>query len=233
MSEEFELETYLSISQTKYEIYLFNTKNLSCLYQKEFKIKNNEDLNFSFLSQFLENNIFKIEKLVGNFINRIFLILDSNQINNISICIKKKNYKEKIDYKILENILVDAKEIFNENYQNTKIMHIIIERFLANGNYYSSFKNNIEAEDFCIEVKFKSLSDKFYSNIDKVLKKYHIEIIQCIDKEYVIDFFKNDSLDFLEKVFKIKNGINQNEVKLVPKNPIKYGFFEKFFQLFS
>ena len=85
MSEEFELETYLSISQTKYEIYLFNTKNLSCLYQKEFKIKNNEDLNFSFLSQFLENNIFKIEKLVGNFINKIFLILDSNQINNVSM----------------------------------------------------------------------------------------------------------------------------------------------------
>ena len=31
----------------------------------------------------------------------------------------------------------------------------------------------------------------------------------------------------------IINGINENEVKVVPKNTKKTGFFEKFFQLFS
>ena len=29
------------------------------------------------------------------------------------------------------------------------------------------------------------------------------------------------------------NGINENEVKLIPKNTKNKGFFEKFFQLFS
>ena len=34
-------------------------------------------------------------------------------------------------------------------------------------------------------------------------------------------------------VYKIKDGFNDNEVKLVPKNTKKASFFEKFFQLFS
>ena len=34
-------------------------------------------------------------------------------------------------------------------------------------------------------------------------------------------------------IYKIKDGFNENEVKLVPKNINKRGFFEKFFQLFS
>ena len=34
-------------------------------------------------------------------------------------------------------------------------------------------------------------------------------------------------------IYKIQAGINDNEVKLIPKNVKKDGFFEKFFQLFS
>ena len=35
------------------------------------------------------------------------------------------------------------------------------------------------------------------------------------------------------KAYKIQNGHNDNEVKIIPKNIKKLGFFEKFFQLFS
>ncbi len=234
MIEESDFETYLSISQSEYKIYLLDTKNLKCLYKNKIKIeenKNKKDL--SNLSNFLENNIFKVEKLIGKFINRIILILDSDEIINISIGFKKKNYKGKIDKKILENLLIDAKDLFSENYQDNKIMHIIIERFLVNGNYLTSFENNIEAEYLCLEVQFRSISKIVVSKIDEVLKKYQIEITKCIDGNYVTNFLKNDTMDFEEKVFKMKNGFNQNEVEIVPKNTGKSGFFEKFFQLFS
>ena len=44
--------------------------------------------------------------------------------------------------------------------------------------------------------------------------------------------FKEKGMNF-RMVFEIINGINENEVNLVPKNTINKGFFEKFFQLFS
>ena len=41
MNEEFELETYLSISPNKFGIYLFNVKKLENLYKNELVLEGN------------------------------------------------------------------------------------------------------------------------------------------------------------------------------------------------
>ena len=112
-------------------------------------------------------------------------------------------------------------------------MHILITNYLIDNTSYKSLINNVSARNMCLEVKFISISNDYASKIEKVLEKYHIKIIQYLDAKYIKDFFKNDDLDFSQKVFKIRSGQNVNEVKLIPKNPKKKGFFEKFFQLFS
>ena len=40
-------------------------------------------------------------------------------------------------------------------------------------------------------------------------------------------------MEISEIIYKIQNGFNENEVKLISKNSNKKFFFEKFFQLFS
>ena len=91
MTEETEFETYLSITPNKFGIYVFDTKNSNNLYDEEFKLQsNNQNLNDKFLIKFLEKNIFKIEKLTGKFIKNIYLLIDSKNILNLSIGIKKK-----------------------------------------------------------------------------------------------------------------------------------------------
>ena len=60
MSENFELETYLSISPTKFGIYLLNTKTLKNLYDKEITFKETNLINYSHLKHFLDENIYKI-----------------------------------------------------------------------------------------------------------------------------------------------------------------------------
>ena len=74
MNKIFEFETYLSISQTKFGIYLFDTKNRSNLYGKEITFEKTSFINHSHLKQFLDDNIFRLEKLVGKFIENIFEI---------------------------------------------------------------------------------------------------------------------------------------------------------------
>ena len=53
--------------------------------------------------------------------------------------------------------------------------------------------------------------------------------------DYIKNFFKEDedNSELSEMASKIKDGFNNNEVILVPKNIENKGFFEKFFQLFS
>ena len=234
MIEEIYIETYLFISPNEYKIFLFDTKNLKNLYNKELKFDDNKNsIDLKILNNFLDNNIFKIEKLVGKFIKNIFLILEINETNILNIGFKKKNYENTISEKFLREILIEAKDIFRENYQNKKILHLLIDKYLINGKSYEKFENNLKSDHLCVETKFISISNDVLFEIDKVLEKYQIKIIRYLDNNYIKKFFKNENIGFSYMVFKILKGCNYNEVLIVPKNSKKLGFFEKFFQLFS
>ena len=234
MIEDQEVETYISISQFQIGIYLFDIKNLKNLYTKESKYNTkDEKIDLNILNKFLEENIFKIEKLLGKFIKNISLIIQDSKNNNICFGVKKKIYNEKIDKKYLENLLTDAKDLFKENYQNQKIMHMIIDKYIVDDVIHSSFKDNIIAENFSFELQFRSISNSFVNEVEKILEKYQIKISNYIDGDYVKNLFNKEDFDLTIMVHKVQNGFNKNEVKLIPKNLGKKGFFEKFFQLFS
>ena len=234
MTEDFDIATYLYISPSKFVIYTFDKNKITNLYKNELIIENsNLEIDLNILNSFLEKNIFKIEKLIGKFVKNIFLIIESSEINIIEIGIKKKNYQEYINKKNLENILFDIKDVFKENYHNNKIMHMIIKRYVVNDNSYFSFQENLLGDHLCIEVQFRVIPNNLSLEIEKVLEKFQIKIISYVDLIYLKGLFINSNLEISEMAHKVQNDFNQNEVKLVPKNNKKLGFFEKFFQLFS
>ena len=97
MIEETDFETFLYISKNKYQIFVYDKYNLKNLYESQLKI--NDDIDLNFLSKFLDENIYKIEKIVSNFIRDIILIIEDDKIFNTNISIKKKNYKKHIEQK--------------------------------------------------------------------------------------------------------------------------------------
>ena len=234
MIEEENFETYLSISPKKFEIFLFDKKNLKSLYKNKLELENEIDLlNLDNLSNFLDANIFKIEKLADNFIKNIVLIIESDKNSYVNICIKKKNYENLINYKNLEIALTETKDLFKENYQKQNIMHMIVENYSINGKNYSSFINDIKGDYLSLEVNFISIPSNFELILDKILEKYQIKIDKFLDGKYLIEQSKDNKFELPNIANKIINGYNQNEVILVPKNLKNKGFFENFFQLFS
>ena len=162
MNKELEFETYLSISLNKFEIYLFDTINQTNLYKEEKILKKKTSfIDYNNLKIFLDDNIFKIEKLTGKFIKDIFLILENEKIFNLVIGIKKKNYNNFINQEYLQNSLIEAKDLFKENYQNEKIMHMIINKYLINDKKFSSIQNKLESDHLGLEIEFKSISINF------------------------------------------------------------------------
>ena len=234
MIEDLEFLTYLTICPNEYGIYIFDQKNNKTLYKQTLKIEHNKNsVDSNILKDFLEKNIFKIEKLIGKFIENIFVVLENNKIMRIDFSIKKKNYGDLINQQIIDNALVDAKDLLKENHINTKIMHMIVENYLVNNNKHSLFDKNLTGNNFCLEVKFLCISNNLSSNIEKVLEKYHIKVSQYFDGNYIKSLFRDDKIEISEMTFRVQNGFNANEVKLIPKNQKKKGFFEKFFQLFN
>ena len=86
MIEESDFETFLYISSNQYIIFVDDKKNLKNLYKQEFKIDNKINLDdLSSLSKFLDENINRIEKLIGNFIKDVTLIIENYKILNTDI----------------------------------------------------------------------------------------------------------------------------------------------------
>jgi hypothetical protein len=93
MIENSDFETFLYISKSKYQIFVYDKNNLKNLYSEEIEYSDEIELNT--LSKFLDDNIYKIEKKIKNFIRSIILIIEDDKILEIGISLKKKNYEKK------------------------------------------------------------------------------------------------------------------------------------------
>ena len=219
MIENSDFETFLYISKNKYQIFVYDKNNLKNLYDEEIKSDNEIELNL--LSKFLDDNVYKIEKMIKNFIRNIILIIEDDKVLDIGISLKKKNYEKKLDQKQLEKSLVEIKNIFRENYQDEIIMHMIVV-------------NNKKNDDYLfLEVNFISISNNFTFYFNKVLESHQIKISRYMSCKYIKSYISEDSTELFTMANKLNNGFNKNEVQLISKNVENMGFFEKFFQLFS
>ena len=229
MIEETDFETFLYISKKKYQIFVYDKINLKNLYNQEINI--NEEIELNILSKFLDENIFKIEKKISNFIKDIILIIDDEKILNTNIGIKKKKYKKFNNQKYLENHLIEMKDIFRENYQDQIIMHMVIVNNDINEKYLSNNEDN--NDHLFLEVNFISIPNSLTFIFDKLLENHQIKIGRYMSGAYIKGFLGEDANQLSVMANKLNNGLNKNEIKLVSKNDANKGIFEKFFQLFS
>ena len=92
MIENLDFETFLYISKSKYQIFVYDKNDLKNLYSEE--IGYGDEIEFNTLSKFLDDNIYKIEKKIKNFIRNIILIIEDDKILEICISLKKKIMKK-------------------------------------------------------------------------------------------------------------------------------------------
>ena len=223
MIEKSDFDTFLYISKNEYQIFVYDKVNFQSLYNKRLKI--NLDVNLDDLSKFLDDNIYKIEKIVGNFIRNIILIIEDNKILSINISLKKNNYDNHLNKKFLKNNLTEVRDIFRENYEDQVIMHMIIVNDNDNDNDNDNY--------LYLEVNFITISNNITLIFDKILENYQIKVQKYMSGSYIKSFLNDNETKLSVMAKKLNDGFNRNEVKFDRKNIQNKGFFEKFFQLFS
>jgi len=223
MIEKSDFDTFLYISKNEYQIFVYDKVNFQSLYNKRLKI--NSDVNLDDLSKFLDDNIYKIEKIAGNFIRNIILIIEDNKILSINISLKKNNYDNHLNKKFLKNNLTEVRDIFRENYEDQVIMHMIIVNDNDNDNDNDNY--------LYLEVNFITISNNITLIFDKILENYQIKVQKYMSGSYIKSFLNDNETKLSVMAKKLNDGFNRNEVKFDRKNIQNKGFFEKFFQLFS
>ena len=230
MIEDTDFEIFLYISKNKYQIFVFDKNYLKNLYNEE--IKNIDEIELNTLSKFLNENIYKIKKMIKKFVRNIILIKEDDNVLDVGISFKKKKYEKNIDQKYLENSLVEVKDIFRENYQDQIIMHMIVVDNNKNENNFLLNNDNKNDDYMFLEINFISITNNFTFYFDKLLESHQIKISRYMSYKYIENYIE-DSTELSIMANKLNNGLNKNEVQLVSKSVENKGFFEKFFQLFS
>ena len=234
MSKKIDFQTYLYLNHNQFIIYVAEISTNEKIYSEKFVLKENStELKLRKLDEFLDSNIFKIEKKLNSFVKDIHVILDSNEFHSIKLSIKKDNNGNLINSKALIHPLNDLKNLCQSNLQNKKIIHFLIERYVIDNKFYTTLPENVNCNIFSLDTEFICLSKNLIENIEKTLKKYHISLIQILSASYVEKFKDNTDNTIFTTASRIISGHNSNEVLLIGKVNKKQGFFERFFNFFN
>ena len=234
MTNKVDFRTYIYLNHNKFIIYVAKILTNEKIYSEKLEIEENStELKFSKFDEFLNLNIFKIEKKLNNFIKDIYIILDSKEFHSIKLSIKKDNNGNLLNSKTLIHPLNDLKNLCQSNLQNKKIVHFLIEKYLIDNKFYKTLPENVNCNIFSLDAEFICLSKNLIENIEKILKKYHISLNQILSASYLEKFKDNTDNNIFITASRIVSGHNSNEVLLTGKTNKKQGFFERFFNFFN
>ena len=234
MTRKVDFQTYLYLNRNQFIIYVTEISTNEKIYSEKLEIEENStELKFNKLDEFLDINIFKIEKKLNNFIKDIYVILDSKEFHSIKLSIKKNNNGNLINSEALIHPLNDLKNLCQSNLQSKKIIHFLIEKYVIDNKFYTTLPENLNCNIFSLDTEFICLSENLIENIEISLKKYHISLNQILNASYVEKFKDNTDNNIFTTASRIISGHNSNEVLMNAKINKKQGFFERFFNFFN
>ena len=234
MENENNFEAFLYYNDKKLSISIRQSGKDIKFYERSVSLNENQDnLELDKLSEFLDSNIFKVEKSLKKFIKNIILIIDHQKLLNITLSLKKKNYGNFLNSNSLKSLLKDARNQIKENYSDKIITHMIIDKYYIDGEYFSFLPEKIKCENVCVDLVFICLSKDFIKKFEQSFNKYQIKIKQIISADYIKNYFKDEETDIFSMCQKMILGHNKNEILLIPKKTQNKGIFEKFFNFFS
>ena len=213
----------------------------ACNSNYENKYSNSIALDFSSreslenLSNIIRDNIIKIEKKIGEFVNEINIILDLNKSTNIKLNIFKKKENLEVTREDIKYLIQDARQQIIEQNKNLTILHIVLENFYINKIKKTEISKNFSADDFSVNLNFICYPTKDILSFKNLLKKNQIKVNKFICSKYLESLLEKDlpkELQISHAGIKTIMGMNENEVQMVPKTTKKHPFFERLFKFF-
>jgi len=228
-----DFETFIYIGHEKILICVFSKIDSKILYKKESKfIELNNHIDENKIINFLNENIFKVEKQLNQFIDDLCLIVNSQQFQSINISIKDNIYGE-VKKKNQLNLLKDLKNYILDSYPDYTLVHYLVNHYLFDNNFYKNFDYPKKCNHFCLEATFILLHKKDIFFYKKIFEKFQISIDKILCGKYIFNTFNSDKFNECEMGLKISSGFNPNEVFLINKKLQNKGFFERFFNFFN
>ena len=225
--------SFFSVSDKEISIYVKNINNNEIVFSKKEKINNNlNHFDNDRLQNFFLEKIDEIEEQIKFFVDNISLIIESENIVSIRFSLKQKIENKVISLKELKSLLLVGQEEILKYNQNLVVIHFLIDLINIDGKIVETIENQLVNKFMYIDLKFICINQNTVNNFKNLFKKKQIFLEKIFSAEYLKEFMTNNE-NIINSIEKVESGINKLEVSLVPKKPIKKGFFERFFDYFS
>ena len=233
MNNNTEYNIFLFLNFNRFTIVVLNEKD-EVIYKKETTIKNSSNkIELDVFSEFLNQNIFKIEKEINEFIETIHIIIDHDDIFSINLSIKNKIDNILLNTNTINDLLVEAKNCCKETIINNEVIHFKIDQFLIDSCNYIFLPNKQACKDLSIDLSIICIPKNILKDLEKILGKYQISLGKTFCYKYLNSFSEAKNKNFYEIAQKAMSGLNENDVILTDKTLKNPGFFEKFFNFFN
>ena len=233
MKNNLENKIFLFLGIDKFTIVALNSIDEEVYKEEILKDNKSNQIDLNFLDNFLNENIFKIEKKLNEFVKNIFLIIDHQNIFSIHLSIKNKFDNININSDSMHKLLLEAKSCCKKTLEDLDILHMKIDQFYIDGTYFKTLPKKKNCNNLSIDVSYICLPKKISKTIENVLRKYQISLDRMLSLDYLNSFLDDKNENLYATAQKILDGLNENEVFVADRNSKKLGFFEKFFNFFN
>ena len=225
---------YLAIVGQNLHIDYFESKDSYSSYQKNYLMPDtlDDNLNLIVLSKFVLEKVKDFEKEVGRFIEKVYVITDA-KYNKFSLSLKNKYDSDKIKETDVVRLISDAKQLISRNNKDFAILHLLVDKYIVDGEEYLEFPENRSYKEFIIEISFITVQNSTVKTLNKIFKDCNIEVKKIISHQYSSSFAEKSDISPCIAGKKVTDGINPSEVMMHNLYTKKQGLFEKMFNFFS
>ena len=225
---------YLAIVGQNLHIDYFESKDTYSSYQKNYLMPDtlDDNLNLIILSKFVLEKVKDFEKEVGRFIEKVYVITDA-KYNKFSLSLKNKYDSDKIKKTDVVRLISDAKQQISRNNKDFAILHLLVDKYIVDGEEYLEFPENRSYKEFIIEISFITVQNSIVKTLNKIFKDCNIEVKKIISHQYSSSFAEKSDISPCIAGKKVTDGINPSEVMMHNLYSKKQGLFEKMFNFFS
>ena len=224
---------YLAIVGQNLHIDYFSSKDINSSYQKNYLMPDTlgNNLNLIVLSKFILEKIKDFEKDVGSFIEKIYLITDAKN-DQFSLSLKNKYDFDKIKESDVVRLINDAKQQIIRNNKGCVILHLLVDKYIVDGEEYLEFPDNVSYKELIVQVSFITVQNSTVKTLNKIFKNCNIEVKKIISHQYSSGFAERKDTSPCIAGKKVVDGINPSEVIMHNIYSRKQGLFEKMFNFF-
>ena len=223
---------YIAIVGQNLHINYLSSKDYNSDYQKKYLMPDTLDnnLNLIVLTKFISEKVKDFEKDVKSFIEKVYLITDA-KYDQFSLSLKNKYDADNIKETDVLRLISDAKQQIIRNNKGCVILHLLVDKYIVDGEEYLEFPENISYKEFIVEISFITVQNSAVKTLNKIFKDCNIEVKKIISHQYSSRFAEKSDASPCIAARKVIEGINPSEVHTLYNK--RLGLFEKMFNFFG